>query len=98
MAKVVGGELEVVAGGGAAGWGGHYAGVEDEEVETVVLGGEGLGGGFDGFEGGEVQRKVFDGCCGKGVFWELGFDVFDGGEGFAFASAGHANALGVVFG
>jgi len=91
VADVVGAELDLVALLGLAGWGGHDAGVEHQDVEPVCLLGHALGGVPDGVERGQVQGERLDGGIGH-----LLLDLVDGFLGAFGAARGEPDLLGVT--
>lgn len=83
--EAIGGDLKFIALRGFGTRGGyHDAGIVDEDVETGFLGLEGIRGGFNGCQVGEVelQEGNFSYTLGGG-----GPDGGDGGVGFALAAA-----------
>lgn len=92
VADVVGAELDLVAFLSGAGGDGHDAGVVHEDVEAWGRGVEGVGGFFDGFEGGEIELE--EGDVGIGNFF------LDGGNcGFGFrGGSGSEVDVSVTFG
>ena len=97
VAHVVGAELDLVAVGGQARRERHDAGVVDEEVEAGPRGGgqDGVGGAFDGGEGGEVEFEEGNSLAGGGVGFD---DVGHRRIEFGARARGEVDGGGVVFG
>lgn len=96
MPDMVGAELDFVAFFRDAIRAGHDAGIIDQDVEAVILAGEGLGGGFDAFERSEIAFEEFN--CGVGCFGECCVDFLDCCLGFALVTSCEIDSLWVVFG
>ncbi len=88
VAQAVGAELHLVALRRLGPLRGHHdAGIVEEHVEAVVLGGKGLGGGLDGGQVAEVEVQKRDFALGVGGL------VLDVGDGVVCLGLGAAGQL-----
>lgn len=72
----------------------HDASIVDQDVETVVVGGEGLGSGFDALERGEIAFEELDsGLCGVR---KRCVDFLDCSLGFALIASGEVYGLSIA--